>query len=178
MILVLNHFSCSFVRIGCASDFRRATLPSTGPAACTTPKSLRHPASATSTTSLLLFSRCSSMVVYPLILPQLRRVQDSPISNDFRYHARVLYIDIDVHHGDGVEEVSLSVMLECYFNFFLLHFHLGAFMRAGLRQGILHHRPCDDRLISQVRQQLLPGHWFVHVMFSFWHLFQLTSKQY
>jgi histone deacetylase 1/2 len=22
----------------------------------------------------------------------------------FRYHARVLYIDIDVHHGDGVEE--------------------------------------------------------------------------
>jgi acetoin utilization deacetylase AcuC-like enzyme len=22
-----------------------------------------------------------------------------------RYHPRVLYIDIDVHHGDGVEEV-------------------------------------------------------------------------
>ena len=22
----------------------------------------------------------------------------------FRYHTRVLYIDIDVHHGDGVEE--------------------------------------------------------------------------
>lgn len=22
----------------------------------------------------------------------------------FRYHPRVLYIDIDVHHGDGVEE--------------------------------------------------------------------------
>jgi len=22
----------------------------------------------------------------------------------FRYHNRVLYIDIDVHHGDGVEE--------------------------------------------------------------------------
>jgi histone deacetylase 1/2 len=22
----------------------------------------------------------------------------------FRYHARVVYIDIDVHHGDGVEE--------------------------------------------------------------------------
>lgn len=21
-----------------------------------------------------------------------------------RYHARVLYIDIDIHHGDGVEE--------------------------------------------------------------------------
>lgn len=24
--------------------------------------------------------------------------------NDIRYHPRVLYIDIDVHHGDGVEE--------------------------------------------------------------------------
>ena len=23
-----------------------------------------------------------------------------------RYHNRVLYIDIDVHHGDGVEEYS------------------------------------------------------------------------
>ena len=22
-----------------------------------------------------------------------------------KYHARVLYIDIDIHHGDGVEEV-------------------------------------------------------------------------
>src|SRR5271169_5123583 len=26
-----------------------------------------------------------------------------------RYHNRVLYIDIDVHHGDGVEEYTLSV---------------------------------------------------------------------
>ena len=25
-------------------------------------------------------------------------------SNGSRYHQRVLYIDIDVHHGDGVEE--------------------------------------------------------------------------
>lgn len=24
--------------------------------------------------------------------------------NVFRYHQRVLYIDIDIHHGDGVEE--------------------------------------------------------------------------
>ena len=23
---------------------------------------------------------------------------------DYRYHNRVLYIDVDVHHGDGVEE--------------------------------------------------------------------------
>uniref|UniRef100_A0A8C1L2M0 Histone deacetylase n=1 Tax=Cyprinus carpio TaxID=7962 RepID=A0A8C1L2M0_CYPCA len=28
----------------------------------------------------------------------------SPASNLFRYHQRVLYIDIDIHHGDGVEE--------------------------------------------------------------------------
>jgi acetoin utilization deacetylase AcuC-like enzyme len=26
------------------------------------------------------------------------------LTNGFRYHARVLYIDIDIHHGDGVEE--------------------------------------------------------------------------
>ena len=30
-------------------------------------------------------------------------MQDSLIAK-FRYHNRVLYIDIDVHHGDGVEE--------------------------------------------------------------------------
>jgi len=23
---------------------------------------------------------------------------------DIRYHQRVLYVDIDIHHGDGVEE--------------------------------------------------------------------------
>jgi len=26
------------------------------------------------------------------------------LKQDIRYHQRVLYIDIDVHHGDGVEE--------------------------------------------------------------------------
>jgi histone deacetylase 1/2 len=25
-----------------------------------------------------------------------------------KYHTRVLYIDIDVHHGDGVEEAFLT----------------------------------------------------------------------
>jgi histone deacetylase 1/2 len=25
-----------------------------------------------------------------------------------RFHARVLYIDIDIHHGDGVEEAFYS----------------------------------------------------------------------
>ena len=28
-----------------------------------------------------------------------------------RYHARVLYIDIDIHHGDGVEEYVISETL-------------------------------------------------------------------
>ena len=27
------------------------------------------------------------------------------------YHARVLYIDIDIHHGDGVEEVTLALSI-------------------------------------------------------------------
>ena len=27
-----------------------------------------------------------------------------------KYHARVLYIDIDIHHGDGVEEYVMFMM--------------------------------------------------------------------
>lgn len=30
-----------------------------------------------------------------------------------KYHQRVLYIDIDVHHGDGVEEVRLHTFEDC-----------------------------------------------------------------
>ena len=38
-----------------------------------------------------------------------------------RYHPRVLYVDIDVHHGDGVEEVSASCFSRClhHFQFYL-----------------------------------------------------------
>ena len=30
-----------------------------------------------------------------------------------KYHQRVLYIDIDVHHGDGVEEAFLTTSEPC-----------------------------------------------------------------
>lgn len=40
-----------------------------------------------------------------------------PIYND-RYHTRVLYIDIDVHHGDGVEEAFYTTdrVMTCSFH--------------------------------------------------------------
>nr|CAD1834811.1 unnamed protein product [Ananas comosus var. bracteatus] len=61
------------------------TSPSTGPAASTTPRSARPPASATSTTSSSASSSSSSS------------------TGSFNMQ-RVLYVDIDIHHGDGVEE--------------------------------------------------------------------------
>jgi hypothetical protein len=33
-----------------------------------------------------------------------RGISVAGIENEYSYHTRVLYIDIDVHHGDGVEE--------------------------------------------------------------------------
>lgn len=38
--------------------------------------------------------------------PELTRTLIYPLtcSELLKYHARVLYIDIDIHHGDGVEE--------------------------------------------------------------------------
>ena len=37
-----------------------------------------------------------------------------------KYHRRVLYVDIDVHHGDGVEEAFLTTdrVLTCSFHKF------------------------------------------------------------
>lgn len=35
------------------------------------------------------------------LLKTFRNLTDGIV---FRYHQRVLYIDIDIHHGDGVEE--------------------------------------------------------------------------
>jgi hypothetical protein len=43
---------------------------------------------------ILELLRCVPPFIYPHIIDQ----------TPFRYHQRVLYIDIDVHHGDGVEE--------------------------------------------------------------------------
>ncbi len=36
----------------------------------------------------------------------------------YRYHQRVLYIDIDVHHGDGVEEAFYTTdrVMTCSFH--------------------------------------------------------------
>jgi histone deacetylase 1/2 len=45
-------------------------------------------------------------------------------SHFFRYHPRVLYIDIDIHHGDGVQEAFyltdrvMTVSFHKYGNFF------------------------------------------------------------
>lgn len=56
------------------------------------------------------FSRCSPHHPFHICAPIVPRLATShhltliPLRNLQRYHARVLYIDIDVHHGDGVEE--------------------------------------------------------------------------
>ena len=80
-----------------------------------------------------------------------------------KYHARVLYIDIDVHHGDGVEEAFLttggSASLCCIgfctgsdqpeaSNGFQV---LSLWFRCWRRSG-------DDVLIPQVRRRILPRH--------------------
>jgi acetoin utilization deacetylase AcuC-like enzyme len=38
--------------------------------------------------------------------------------SSFSYHTRVLYIDIDVHHGDGVEEAFYTTdrVMTCSFH--------------------------------------------------------------
>lgn len=40
------------------------------------------------------------------------------LNNPNRYHQRVLYIDIDVHHGDGVEEAFYTTdrVMTCSFH--------------------------------------------------------------
>lgn len=47
-----------------------------------------------------------------------------PVSVSDRYHPRVLYIDIDIHHGDGVQEAFyltdrvMTVSFHKYGNYF------------------------------------------------------------
>ena len=42
-----------------------------------------------------------------------------------KVHARVLYIDIDVHHGDGVEEACKLMKLDlCNLNIYLRCHHI------------------------------------------------------
>jgi hypothetical protein len=45
-----------------------------------------------------------SMVIHSLIQTLMMSDIVLGIIELLRYHNRVLYIDIDVHHGDGVEE--------------------------------------------------------------------------
>jgi acetoin utilization deacetylase AcuC-like enzyme len=42
--------------------------------------------------------------ILELLRCHLRSIYFRRITDILRYHNRVLYIDIDVHHGDGVEE--------------------------------------------------------------------------
>ena len=50
--------------------------------------------------------------------------RDNPIVYVVRYHARVLYVDIDIHHGDGVQEAFyltdrvMTVSFHKYGNYF------------------------------------------------------------
>ena len=60
---------------------------------------------------------CSSMLSHP-------SVHSVCLSSISRYHPRVLYIDIDIHHGDGVQEAFyltdrvMTVSFHKYGNFF------------------------------------------------------------
>ena len=45
---------------------------------------------------------------YTLYLCMYVHTYEHVLSTFHRYHQRVLYIDIDVHHGDGVEEAFYS----------------------------------------------------------------------
>ena len=40
-----------------------------------------------------------------------------------KYHPRVLYIDIDIHHGDGVEEAFYTTDRSRYFLFLFFVYH-------------------------------------------------------
>lgn len=86
------------------------TSQSTGRADCTTPRRPRPPVSATSTVRLAvraLLARLSRNLDIVLGILEL-----------LRYHPRVLYVDIDVHHGDGVEEAFYTTdrVMTCSFH--------------------------------------------------------------
>ncbi len=55
---------------------------------------------------LLTASFCSTVCVFSLSLSLVSYINDIVLGilELLKYHARVLYIDIDIHHGDGVEE--------------------------------------------------------------------------
>ena len=55
--------------------------------------------------------------------------------HSFRYHQRVLYIDIDIHHGDGVEEAFYTTdrVMTVSFHKYGEYFPGTGDLRVGLR---------------------------------------------
>lgn len=88
-----------------------ATLRSTGLGDCITQRRQRRRDSATSTVGLFVpfatFDSTSPSADIVLGILEL-----------LRYHPRVLYVDIDVHHGDGVEEAFYTTdrVMTCSFH--------------------------------------------------------------
>lgn len=79
-----------------ASIAKSATSQSTGLVVCITPKRVKPVVSATSTVSASWQPcRVAELTLADIVLGILELL---------RFKKRVLYIDIDVHHGDGVEE--------------------------------------------------------------------------
>lgn len=71
-----------------------------------------------------------------------------------KYHPRVLYVDIDIHHGDGVQ-----VSTHYFFAFIFLYYFLNScYFRGHYKHsnyhvsiylgGVLFNRPCDDFIVS------------------------------
>jgi len=56
------------------------------------------------------------------------------IDPSYRYHNRVLYVDIDVHHGDGVEEAFYTTdrVMTCSFHKYGEFFPGTGDLRVGL----------------------------------------------
>ena len=98
-------------RVPLASAATNATLLSTGLVDCTTPRRARPAASAMSTVRLDCPCRLMWQLFFFFFTTHKSDINLTAsidivlaILELLRHHPRVLYIDIDVHHGDGVEE--------------------------------------------------------------------------
>jgi hypothetical protein len=100
-------------RVPRASRATSATLLSTGQAVFITPKKPKRQDSVTSTVCPFCFLTSDAFAF-------TRQLADIVLGilELLRYHARVLYIDIDVHHGDGVEEAFYTTdrVMTCSFH--------------------------------------------------------------
>ena len=64
-------------------------------------------------TPIMRQNQITGVLLWPSLRTLVPCVRQEPchtcalvVSELLKYHARVLYIDIDIHHGDGVEEVT------------------------------------------------------------------------